>query len=149
MGEICIVDSRSRWFRRNIVACGLLIALSAFTAACGRDGAVTAAFVGRTEPPDLFTPTVVSRVTPTTSRAPNRTPTKTPTKTPARTPTQTPNASNCCVDRSDEAGCDNSACESCVCGNDDFCCDAEAGFWDVTCVAIAADNCFADCGCAE
>lgn len=51
---------------------------------------------------------------------------------------------DCCVERND-TGCPvDTACEDCVCGVDDFCCNQQ---WDSGCAAIAGDECNADCAC--
>ena len=53
--------------------------------------------------------------------------------------------SNCCIARPTETGCDESACEACVCGVDDFCC---TDLWDSTCSdEITVNECAAECSC--
>ncbi len=52
--------------------------------------------------------------------------------------------SNCCEARPDDQGCDDTVCESCVCGVDDFCC---LDTWDGTCTAIVGDECASACPC--
>jgi hypothetical protein len=54
-----------------------------------------------------------------------------------------PAGSNCCASKSG-VGCDDAACESCVCALDPFCCDSG---WDAICANEAADECAADCPC--
>ena len=55
--------------------------------------------------------------------------------------------SNCCVSRPDEAGCEISECEACICAIDSFCCDE---LWDSGCAEdISVSSCQAECGCAE
>ncbi len=53
---------------------------------------------------------------------------------------------DCCVDNPNGApGCaGNTACETCVCGADSYCCDS---VWDVLCADRANFQCFAECGC--
>jgi hypothetical protein len=51
--------------------------------------------------------------------------------------------SNCC-EANGGVGCDNDACEACVCGTDPFCCDVE---WDGICADEAAGVCAASCPC--
>ncbi|MBI3386971.1 MAG: hypothetical protein HY027_04430 [Deltaproteobacteria bacterium] len=68
------------------------------------------------------------------------------TATPAP-PTPTPTAGppgDCCVENLSPS-CDNSACASCVCALDSFCCDVQ---WDNACAAEAGDQCAATCSCA-
>ncbi|NUN12242.1 MAG: CHRD domain-containing protein [Myxococcales bacterium] len=50
---------------------------------------------------------------------------------------------DCCAPHI-EPGCETPACQSCVCTNDDFCCDVG---WDEVCVQFAAGDCSAACGC--
>ncbi|NUN14034.1 MAG: hypothetical protein HUU55_10415, partial [Myxococcales bacterium] len=49
----------------------------------------------------------------------------------------------CCA-ASDGAGCNVSACQSCVCSLDSFCCDTQ---WDDICAQQAAQDCNASCKC--
>ncbi len=51
---------------------------------------------------------------------------------------------NCCDPGDDQAGCEISECEACVCGEDSVCCD---DLWDGTCADIANVECVADCLC--
>jgi hypothetical protein len=44
------------------------------------------------------------------------------------------------------AGCTQSACSTCVCAQDPFCCETS---WDAICVQQAATDCGASCGCPE
>ncbi|MCH9681147.1 MAG: hypothetical protein K0V04_06930 [Deltaproteobacteria bacterium] len=48
---------------------------------------------------------------------------------------------DCCVDNN-TPGCDDPAVQTCVCGNDPFCCDTQ---WDDVCAGIATNDCDA-CG---
>ncbi len=48
---------------------------------------------------------------------------------------------DCCIDNN-TPGCDDPAIETCVCGNDPFCCDTQ---WDNVCVGIATNDC-GECG---
>jgi hypothetical protein len=54
--------------------------------------------------------------------------------------------SNCCGIHGDP-GCDADACETCVCDQDDFCCDPENGEWDGNCVDFAFGACASTCQC--
>ncbi len=76
---------------------------------------------GGITPPPTFTSTVTPTITPS----------------PSSTPTPTP-ASNCCAAHNG-AGCDDNACQACVCALDPFCCDALAGDWDDTCAGKTTD----------
>ncbi|NUN15076.1 MAG: hypothetical protein HUU55_15710, partial [Myxococcales bacterium] len=49
-----------------------------------------------------------------------------------------------CCEAHDAPGCDNDACEACVCALDPFCCDTA---WDGICVGEAQVDCAADCSC--
>jgi hypothetical protein len=110
------------------------------------------------------TPTVTSPPEPTISRTPTRTatetttvtPTVTPTstaeisETPTPSPTPTQTISNCFIVRPGEFGCDNPACQACVCDPttlDAFCCRPEGtdGFWDSGCVDAARGRCADAC----
>ncbi|MFQ5415088.1 MAG: hypothetical protein ACE5E6_11580, partial [Phycisphaerae bacterium] len=51
--------------------------------------------------------------------------------------------SDCCFDNG-TPGCDDPACESCVCGIDPFCCDTS---WDGICAGEAANECAGSCPC--
>lgn len=51
-------------------------------------------------------------------------------------------SSNCCDIRLAEAGCDDSSCESTVCGYDTYCCITN---WDSICVEEAEDECNSIC----
>ncbi|NUN13918.1 MAG: hypothetical protein HUU55_09835 [Myxococcales bacterium] len=51
--------------------------------------------------------------------------------------------SDCCVAK-EEPGCNDPACEECVCAFDAFCCDTA---WDDICVGEAGVECFDSCGC--
>lgn len=53
-------------------------------------------------------------------------------------------AASACCEPNFDGGCPELPCETCVCGEDPFCCDL---FWDSSCVGIAADACEPDCGC--
>jgi hypothetical protein len=62
--------------------------------------------------------------------------------------------SDCCFGRepAQGAGCENDACEACVCDVDDFCCSTDPknpGFWDDGCsdIAIDPDECGFACSC--
>lgn len=65
--------------------------------------------------------------------------------TPAPTPTP---GGPCCIPRGEEGGtgCDDDACEACVCGRDEPCC---TNIWDATCVSRAQseEECAASCPC--
>ncbi|MEO8603820.1 MAG: hypothetical protein ABI629_14695 [bacterium] len=61
-----------------------------------------------------------------------------PTQTPA--PTATPGGD--CCDGHDGVGCDDSACQACVCGKDSDCCN---DIWDETCAQEAAIDCASAC----
>ena len=52
--------------------------------------------------------------------------------------------SNCCGER-DGPGCEDAACQACVCNVDNFCCDTG---WDGSCVDIANANCPSTCLCS-
>lgn len=52
--------------------------------------------------------------------------------------------STCCVGREDLPGCDDAACEACVCAQDEFCCTA---VWDVQCASRAVEQCADLCPC--
>ncbi len=61
-------------------------------------------------------------------------------------PTPTPGGP-CCVPRDVDpggTGCDDSACQACVCGRDPECCSR---LWDATCAAEARVECLASCPC--
>jgi hypothetical protein len=66
-------------------------------------------------------------------------------------PIPTPEPSNCCTDRTDDGnpGCEDDACEACVCSvfpAGEFCC---TDLWDATCVDIATQECEAECQCGS
>lgn len=54
-------------------------------------------------------------------------------------------SSTCCVSQV-TPGCDDSPCQTCVCGIDPLCCDPQAA-WDQTCVDLAFTDCSASCTC--
>jgi ELWxxDGT repeat protein len=58
----------------------------------------------------------------------------TPTETPTPAPTPTPLLGSCCESH-DTPGCDVSACASCVCDGDPYCCEQQ---WDSVCVGEAS-----------
>ncbi len=63
----------------------------------------------------------------------------------------TPEPSDCCSDRAWEGvgGCDDSACEACVCAVPavgEFCCSS---LWDATCADIASNECAGECPCND
>jgi len=65
-----------------------------------------------------------------------------PTPIPEGTPTPGP----CCEARDLNPGCDQTACQACVCGVDDVCC---TDTWDASCVAIADEECALACICED
>lgn len=60
----------------------------------------------------------------------------------APSPTPTPGGDCCSVHGG--TGCDVAACQACVCGIDEPCCNL---VWDPTCVAEASDECLSQCPC--
>ena len=56
-----------------------------------------------------------------------------------------PGVSSCCLN-SGGPGCDDAACEACVCAIDDFCCGVA---WDGICASIALTDCAASCPCGD
>lgn len=54
-----------------------------------------------------------------------------------------PVSQDCCVG-GPNPGCNNAACEDCVCAFDPFCCDTS---WDSICVEEASADCVDSCGC--
>lgn len=56
-------------------------------------------------------------------------------------------AGSCCEEHGESVGCDNRACQNCVCAIDEACC---VEGWDATCADEAANECVARCSeCAE
>lgn len=55
-----------------------------------------------------------------------------------------PLVSDCCYPH-EGGGCEDAACQGCVCGRDNFCCMET--FWDATCADIANEECAASCAC--
>lgn len=98
-------------------------------------------------------PTGTTTPTPTATDTPTQTPTATISATPTEVLSPTPTATpivDCCRDRN-APGCSVPACEECVCvsgpGADGFCCAAEGGSWDQTCVERARVECNSACAC--
>jgi hypothetical protein len=60
-------------------------------------------------------------------------------------PPPPPAETGCCT-TSSSGGCDQPACEDCVCGQDDVCCLQE---WDDICTDVALDPCAFACSCTE
>ena len=54
-----------------------------------------------------------------------------------------PEGHRCCVG-SLEPGCDQPACEDCVCASEESCCTA---LWDSLCVDLALSSCAGSCSC--
>jgi hypothetical protein len=52
-----------------------------------------------------------------------------------------------CCDIHPQPGCVDEACETCVCDQDDFCCNPETGEWDGSCVDFAFGACASTCQC--
>ena len=67
----------------------------------------------------------------------------TPTADPTPSPTPTPILGSCCAPHA-EPGCEVSACATCVCARDPYCCGQE---WDSLCVGEASGG-FAECSAA-
>jgi len=80
--------------------------------------------------------------TPTPTPTAARTPTATPS--PTSTPTVTPTAGSCCSAQR-WRGCNDTACQDCVCALDSFCCTA---IWDGSCAVEAEQQCYTSCVCA-
>ncbi|MCA9221461.1 MAG: hypothetical protein KDA71_14120, partial [Planctomycetales bacterium] len=79
-------------------------------------------------------PTLFPSASPT--RAPTRLPTASPTKMPiTRAPTMQPTVfgADCCVAKQ-TVNCSSPAVQACVCGRDNYCCEAT---WDAQCVNLA------------
>ncbi len=45
------------------------------------------------------------------------------------------------------SGCNNDACQACVCNIEEFCCSDTSGFWDNVCVERAIEDCGDVCSC--
>ena len=60
------------------------------------------------------------------------------------TPTPTPTPGGDCCAAHGGTGCDDQACQTCVCAIDDPCCSRS---WDATCVSEASDECLDNCPC--
>ncbi len=69
-----------------------------------------------------------------------------PTPTPGapNAPTVQPPAAGACCEVHTGPGCEQSACSTCVCGLDAFCC---SNAWDATCASEAAEACATVCAC--
>ena len=71
----------------------------------------------------------------------------------AQTPVPTPTPGGPCCNPHEGGGCDISACQACVCGEDPHCCginftcDPDGFCWDATCVLEASTDCSASCPC--
>lgn len=75
--------------------------------------------------------------------------TECPTGQTCQLPAQKPGDGACNEDNG-TPGCDDACIEACVCKADGFCCgQLDGGYWDLTCVQIAADTCAANCGAAD
>jgi YVTN family beta-propeller protein len=104
----------------------------------------------RPVPPPTITATLtaVPSETPTATETPTESATVTATETPTGpTPTATepPTPGSCCAENFGR-GCDNSACQSCVCAEDPYCCTMH---WDNVCAQEASSGtCELSCGCA-
>ncbi len=62
----------------------------------------------------------------------------------SRTPTPTPPPGGDCCSTHAGRGCDDSACQACVCGIDAQCCNLT---WDAFCVSISTNECLGECPC--
>lgn len=63
---------------------------------------------------------------------------------PTRTPTPSPVPGGDCCAVHDGSGCDDAACQACVCGADPDCCEVP---WDTLCVSLVGGRCAAECPC--